>query len=187
MGAAMRALASVLATALLLPALASAATPRSKAAAASSHHAAPILPTTGAQVRALASRGDAAATLVNVWATWCVPCRKEFPALLEVARAHRRDGLRLVLVSADFPEQLPAARKFLAAHGVTDTTWVKTEADMKFIDQLDKRWSGALPATLVFDRAGHPTAFWEGAGDHARFESAVAQALHANEPGKERP
>src|SRR5206468_450711 len=67
-------------------------------------------------IKALAADGRAHATLVNVWATWCQPCRQEFPDLLEAAAAHRADGLRLVLVSTDFDEQLPDVRRFLARH-----------------------------------------------------------------------
>jgi hypothetical protein len=84
-----------------------------------------------------------------------------------------------MLVSADFDDQIGAARKFLAAHGVTDTCWLKTGDDMTFIDTLHPSWSGALPATLVYDANGHLTAFWEGAADSARFETAVRAALTA--------
>jgi thiol-disulfide isomerase/thioredoxin len=138
-----------------------------------------VLPITADGVRDVVRRGEGRATIVNVWATWCVPCRREFPALLRAARAHRAQGVRLVLVSADFPDQLPAVRRFLAARGVTDTTWLKSGADMAFIDSLDRRWSGALPATLVYDRQGRQTAFWEGAADGPRFEQAIVQALQS--------
>jgi thiol-disulfide isomerase/thioredoxin len=161
-----------------------AGTPAPPARAASVHassHAPgpPIVRATPAEILRRATRPGAHATLVNVWASWCVPCREEFPALLQVARAHRADGLRLVLVSADFDDQIGAAREFLVAHGVTDTCWLKTGDDMTFINTLRPSWSGALPATLIYDANGRPTAFWEGAADSARFEKAVRAALTA--------
>src|SRR5437867_9588711 len=73
-------------------------------------------------ILALARDGRARATLVNVWATWCEPCREEFPELVEAANAHRADGVRLVLVSTDFDEQVPDVRHFLESHGVRDTS-----------------------------------------------------------------
>ncbi len=136
-----------------------------------------IVPITSAGVRALATRGDAHVTLVNVWATWCAPCREEFPELLAAARAHAGDGVRLALVSADFDDQQAGVRAFLAEQGWRDTAWIKTEDDMTFINGLHPEWSGALPATLVLDRDGRVRAFWEGQADRARFESAITEAL----------
>jgi len=136
-----------------------------------------ILPITAPQIVAAAAAPGARATLVNVWASWCAPCREEFPGLLQVARAHRGDGLRLVLVSADFDDQLSPARQFLREHGYADTSFVKTGDDMTFIQTLTPQWSGALPATLVYDARGRLVSFWEGMADPDRFEHAVRQAL----------
>jgi thiol-disulfide isomerase/thioredoxin len=159
-----------------------AATPAAKPA---SPAAPPIVPVTGSQLRARAVAPGARATLVNVWATWCVPCREEFPALLAATRAHRAEGLRVLLVSADFHDQLPAVRKFLVKYGVTDTCYLKTGPDMAFIDTLAREWSGAMPATLVYDASGRRTAFWEGAADSARFATAIRTALDATTSSKE--
>lgn len=139
--------------------------------------AAAVVPVTGVDVTALAARAGARATLVNLWATWCAPCREEFPALLRVARAHQRDGLRLVLVSADFPEQMHAVREFLAARGMTDTSYIKSGDDMAFINALSPKLTGALPATLLYDGSGKLVTYWEGMADEARFERAVKHAL----------
>ena len=138
---------------------------------------APVLPAPAPQVPALAARPGARATMVNVWATWCAPCREEFPALLQVARAERSHGLRLVLVSADFPDELPAVRKFLAAHGVTDTSYIKSGDDMSFINTLNPKWSGALPATFVYDDRGRLVSYWEGMADEDRFQRSVDRVL----------
>ena len=137
-----------------------------------------LLPATAADVRARAERPGASATLVNVWATWCVPCREEMPQLLEVAARHK--DVRLVLVSTDFRDQRADVVKFLTQHGVEDTTYLKEESDQPFIDGLDKRWTGALPGTFIYDRKGQLVAFWEGAADSARFESAIAKAASAS-------
>src|SRR5687768_6490353 len=59
-------------------------------------------PATAEQLLARVREPGARATLVNVWATWCGPCREEFPALVALAERRRADGLRVLLVSADF-------------------------------------------------------------------------------------
>jgi len=126
-------------------------------------------------------------TVVNLWATWCAPCRAEMPALLRVARAHQGDGVRLMLVSVDFDDQLPAVRKFLAGHGVDQTTYFKNEDDQTFINAVNPQWSGALPATLIYDRKGRLVEFWEGAADENRFEHAVIAALTSSNHSEVRP
>ena len=136
-----------------------------------------VVPATSADLVRLAARPGARATVLNVWATWCGPCREEMPALLAVAARHPE--VRLLLVSADFETQAFAVRTFLAAHGVRDTTYLKHEGDQAFINGLDPDWSGSLPATLVYDARGRRVAFWEGAADSIQFEAAIAAAIRS--------
>lgn len=136
----------------------------------------PVEPIASAGIQSRVSDGGGV-TVLNLWATWCAPCRAEMPALLSVARAHKADGVRLLLVSVDFDDQLPQVRKFLAGKGVDQTTYFKNESDQTFINAIHPQWSGALPATLVYDKKGKLVEFWEGAGDENRFEHAVIAAL----------
>ncbi len=121
----------------------------------------------------------AKAVVVNVWATWCVPCREELPDLLRVEREYRSRGLRLLLVSADLDSSAGAARVFLARHGVAFQTYLKTGADMEFIDGLSPKWSGALPATFVFDGGGTLRDFWEGKATYDTFAAKVRGLIEA--------
>lgn len=141
-----------------------------------------VVPVAAQDVMALATRPGQRATLVNVWATWCAPCKEEFPTLLRVARERERDGLRLVLISADFEDQLPAVHRFLAQQGVTDTTYLETGGEMVFINTLSPKWTGALPATFVYDRRGRLTDFWEGKADSARFSRSIDASLASQSP-----
>jgi thiol-disulfide isomerase/thioredoxin len=149
-------------------------------ASKSAHHAAgpgPVLTISAAEVQALAARPGAQATLVNVWATWCPPCRREFPALVQVGEKRRADGLRLVFVSADPEEQVADVRKFLASHGVSDTAYIMTGDPNAFINTLNPKWTGAIPATFVYNRRGELASFWEGAVDEDHFNQSVDQAI----------
>jgi len=176
--------AAILAAALLFAVLPGACTPRhgsaARPAAAADTSGPPLVRTTADRLLALAAAPGTRATLLNVWASWCGPCREEFPALLAVMRRHPE--ARLLLVSGDFDSQVGEARRFLKEHGVTDTTYLKSGGDQAFIDALAPEWSGALPATMLYDARGRRTAFWEGAGDSARFEQALAQAEQPQPP-----
>jgi len=134
--------------------------------------------------------GDVSAVLVNVWATWCLPCLEELPDVLRLRREFLASGLRVVLVSGDFPDQLSAVEEYLARLGVDFETFIKDGPDMEFIDALYEEWSGAMPATLVYDGRGRLVQFREGKATYEELESWVRDALEAAErPGltKETP
>jgi len=166
----------VVLTAACIAACTPARAPRTEHAAAAGGGA--LVPATAAQLVRLAAAPGARASVLNVWATWCGPCREEFPALLTVSRRH--PDVRLLLVSADFETQAAEVRAFLAAHGVRDTTYLKHDGDQAFINGLDPDWSGALPATLVYDARGRRVAFWEGSADSTRFEAAISAAFQSS-------
>lgn len=156
------------------------ATTRAAETAANGHrdsiHVRPVLaPATVAQVMAEVRRPGARATVVNVWATWCVPCRQEFPDLVRLERQRRGEGLRVLFVSTDFDSA--DALKFLAEQGVNYLSLFKVGDDMSFINGLSPKWSGALPATFVYDATGRLVRFWEGRADYSRFEQAALEAI----------
>jgi thiol-disulfide isomerase/thioredoxin len=139
-----------------------------------------LVPATLESLDAEIRRPGAAATLVNVWATWCGPCREEFPELLGLARDYRPRGVRVLLVSADFDTLAP--RQYLTKQGVDFTTYWQQGEPMAFINGMSEKWSGALPATFVYDAGGKLVRFWEGRADRATFEAAVLEAMGDRRP-----
>jgi thiol-disulfide isomerase/thioredoxin len=121
-----------------------------------------IRPVTVAEVQKLIKEPGARAVLVNVWASWCQPCVEEMPDILRAYRQHKGSGLRLLLVSADPKDGLPKAQKFLAGLGVDFPSYLKTGDDMQFIDGLDPKWDGTLPASMLFDGQGNKLQLWSG-------------------------
>lgn len=143
-----------------------------------------IRPATLEHVRALLAAPDslgagARVVLMNTWATWCVPCREEFPDLMRVHREYRDRGVRLLMVSADFEDELPAARRFLAAQGVDFPTFIKKDDDMRFINGISPAWSGALPASALYDAAGRQLWFHEGRLTYEELKTRLDAALPA--------
>jgi len=114
-----------------------------------------------------------------VWASWCAPCRVEFPDLMRVYREDHDRGLRVVLVSVDFPEQETQARRFLSAQGATQQAYIQSGDVMSFINTLNPSWTGAIPATFVYDAAGRLVGFHEGMASYEDFQGMVSPLLDA--------
>jgi thiol-disulfide isomerase/thioredoxin len=94
--------------------------------------------------------------LLNFWATWCEPCKEEFPDLVKIAREFQPRGLQVIFVSIDEPEEIDGkVLPFLKAQGVASRTYIKrTKDDEAFINAIDEKWSGAIPATFIYDTNG---------------------------------
>ncbi len=134
-------------------------------------------PVDGPGVVAAVRAGGARATLVNVWASWCQPCREEFPDLVRLARELEDRGFRLMFVSADFSDDVPNAKSFLAAQGVGGATFIKSGDDMQFIDTLDPTWSGALPGSILYDSEGRRVRSWEGKASYDSLRARILPVL----------
>jgi thiol-disulfide isomerase/thioredoxin len=136
-----------------------------------------VTPVTSVDVLRAVHDSGARAVVVNMWATWCGPCREEFPGLVRVARQYQGQGLKVILVSADDTNDMATVKKFLADEGVDFPAYIKAEKDQAFIDGLDKQWTGALPATFIFDGSGKLRDFWEGEASFNVFQQKVVEAL----------
>jgi thiol-disulfide isomerase/thioredoxin len=116
--------------------------------------------------------------LVNFWATWCVPCRAEMPALAKMQARLKPKGFTLVTVSADEPEQQAQASEFLAKYGIPGPAYLKVaKDDDKFINAIDPKWSGALPALVIYDRSGKKVKVFVGETNLAEVEAVIAKLL----------
>jgi thiol-disulfide isomerase/thioredoxin len=119
----------------------------------------------------------AQAVLVNVWATWCEPCREEMPDLVRFYRDHRAQGLRMVLISADDDAQRAEVARVLGALRFDGPAFIKRGDDMTFIDALDPAWKGALPATFLFDGKGARNQSWLGLVTYDQLRARVSGLL----------
>lgn len=68
--------------------------------------------------------------LLNVWATWCHPCREEMPALEQLHREYSPRGLRVVGVSIDQASAEQEIREFLQTSGASFDIWLDPNSDV---------------------------------------------------------
>ena len=117
--------------------------------------------------------------LLNIWATWCVPCRQEFPDLVHLERAYRGRGLAVLGISTDLSKDLPAVETFLAATKPGFPNYRKKSGgdDQDFIESVDSKWGGELPFSVLYGRDGKKAEVFSGKQTYADFEKAVVKLL----------
>jgi len=106
-------------------------------------------------------------TVVNLWATWCAPCRIEMPTLAALADHYKtRDDFAVVTVSMDAEKTVDDARAFIADHAP-----LEFYIDPKFQLAFEFPGKGAMPQTMVLDRRGQVRAVLVGEADWASPEA----------------
>ncbi len=116
--------------------------------------------------------------LYNFWATYCVPCRAEMPELVKLQAKLKSRGFELVFISADEPEQEAAAEKLFQKTNAPGPAYRKqANDDDQFINAIDPKWSGALPALFLYDRKGHKVRSYFGETDTKILETAILKLL----------
>jgi cytochrome c biogenesis protein CcmG/thiol:disulfide interchange protein DsbE len=85
--------------------------------------------------------------IVNLWATWCAPCRAEMPALQTYYQQHKAEGLELVAISMDEPKDEAKVREVMRAFSFPAA--LARDAQFKGYGRV---WR--LPLTFVIDRHG---------------------------------
>ncbi|MEN8228358.1 MAG: TlpA disulfide reductase family protein [Bacteroidota bacterium] len=91
--------------------------------------------------------------VVNFWATWCSPCVREIGYFEELHRNPVHSKLKVVLINLDFPNQVEKrVIPFLKEKEISAPVLVMTDLNYNgWIDQVDSSWSGAIPATLIYN------------------------------------
>jgi len=113
-------------------------------------------PINGDEMKALLKRDGGNPLLVNYWATWCEPCRDEFPELVKLDEDYRAKGLDFIAISlddlADIKTEVP---KFLKEMKAKMPVYLLNVPDPEpTINYIDPKWGGALPATFLYDNKG---------------------------------
>ncbi len=120
--------------------------------------------------------------LINFWATWCVPCRAEFPDLVKIREQFAADRLDFVTISLDDPSEIEASvPDFLVeVRGDLMPAFLLNADDPEAaINMLDTTWRGELPATFLFDQTGAVVYKHKGRVKPAELAAVIEKALGA--------
>src|ERR1041385_4799613 len=118
--------------------------------------AAVVTPIDAEPLKSLLSKQRQKPVLVNFWATYCDPCRDEFPDLVKIDKDYRSQSLEFFTVSlddiTDINTEVP---KFLDEMKAKMPAYLLNVNDPEpAINLVDRSWQGSLPATFLYNEKG---------------------------------
>jgi len=129
------------------------------------------------ELKTLLEKNDGKTYVINFWATWCAPCVKELPAFEKINKEYATKNVTVILVSLDFPKQvtkrlIPFINKkklqsrVVLLNDINENFWIKA---------IDSSWSGAIPATIIYN--GKDRKFYEQSFDYDQLERELQPFL----------
>ncbi len=108
-----------------------------------------------AGVRKLVQNDSPNLRLINVWATWCIPCVEELPELVTIHRMYRKRKFETITICLDDPKERDTVLKRLQEKHVSSTNYIFNSDDRDTLAAaLDKQWPGPVPYTILVAPGG---------------------------------
>lgn len=109
--------------------------------------------------------------LINLWATWCIPCKEEMPALQTFHDKNKDNGFTVIAINDG--DELTDVLQFVKDHDLTfpiwlDPTYIATEQAFKTMN---------LPSSFVIDRNGTVQLLWVGGISRAMLDEHVTPII----------
>ena len=108
--------------------------------------------------------------LVNLWATWCPPCREEMPTLLAFYEEYKSEGF--VLIAVNQGETVDLVEPFIFEYGLTFPVWLDEGSETGRVFNTMN-----LPSSYVIDREGRVRLMWIGGISAKNLEKYVPDVI----------
>ncbi|MBK7707200.1 MAG: TlpA family protein disulfide reductase [Acidobacteria bacterium] len=115
--------------------------------------------------------------LLNLWATWCGPCREEIPHLVELQEKYKDKGLEVIGLDVN-PESKEEIEKFMAEMKINYTIgWAHEDLTLEV---MRKNQMSGIPQTILINREGQLTGVFRGGGGNviAKMKQTVAKVVN---------
>jgi thiol-disulfide isomerase/thioredoxin len=137
----------------------------------------PIIDSAGYQQILAKYRGKP--LVVNFWATWCEPCRDEYPLIVELAAQFKPQGVNVIGINMDDDSDMNLVRRFIARTQPHFPNYrQKPGIDLDaFYKGINPAWNGTMPQTIFYTRDGHVATFFLGTRARPVFEQTFRDLL----------
>ncbi|HVB86410.1 MAG TPA: TlpA disulfide reductase family protein [Candidatus Dormibacteraeota bacterium] len=156
-----------------------------KAAPARADYQASFKVVTPDQLKDVIAANKGKVVYLNFFATYCVPCRSEFPDIVKLQKELGDQGLQVIEVSMNDhtdPSDNAAMKQYLEHMRPTFPVYIASSVEDSFYSAVNPKWEKdgeALPMTTIYDRNGNPAHYYEKALNLQQMEQDVKPLLAA--------
>jgi thiol-disulfide isomerase/thioredoxin len=119
--------------------------------------------------------------LVTFWATWCEPCRDEYPLVNQLAKEYASKGLVVLGVDMDDDAEMTLVHRFLDKYSPVFPNFRKKMGhEDEFVNGVDPRWHDVMPANFFYAADGHLVSFMVGEHPRIDFEKLIQVTMAAS-------
>jgi thiol-disulfide isomerase/thioredoxin len=101
------------------------------------------------QLNYLLNNANGKTKIVNLWATWCIPCVTELPLFMQAKEELNSQNLEFIFVSLDFQSQSKNVTAKIKENNLAGTLVQLNEKENDWIEKFDEHWEGAIPYTIL--------------------------------------
>lgn len=113
--------------------------------------------------------------VVNFWATWCAPCVAELPNFEKLGSEYKSQKVKVLLVSLDFQKQVEKSLlPFIKKRDLHSKVVLLSDPDANnWISKVDSSWSGAIPATIIYNNKKKLRKFYEKSFSYGELQDEI--------------